>query len=240
MAPSFVEAQDTNSGPTSPTFTNGFSGNGGAGSDAIFAFTFGGNGTNALGFSDNFNSGNYTTLLGANGFGGTGYGTLQIGYMICNAGANFGAGALTVSSVGGGGVNRVHAEHWHGFVNTAQFGAGDISTAFSASNSSAVNSGSFNTSQPNEYILGLGICNSNFSNPPSGIWGTTFVISMSQLCIALLTASPVAQGTNVSFNVTASGSTNPWIAAVLGFYDGVSTGPMGIAGTTTMASDEYF
>jgi hypothetical protein len=159
--------------------------------------------------SDNLN-GTYTNTTG---FSNSGIGYWNVAWVIVTT-----AGMPTIS--GDADANRITYLRYSGFAGTPTMISADISTGNAASGT-ALNSGSFSTSQNNEYVFSFLGSGSGLSGATGGLTiGWTSEASSSQFLESLIGGAPTALASGTSVAITATlNSSAAWGAGVYGFYD---------------------
>lgn len=182
-----------------------------------------------LTFTDNYNSGNWTTLV--NYYDNSGNQRQQsLAYIKCNA-SSAGVGPTVSCSF----LNAVSSNwiigHYNGFLGTATPVAGNLTnTGTTGFNSStAVAATSFNTSQPNELVCAFGgsASSTSWGTAPSG-WSQRGVFNASDYLYDQIVST---SSSAIQFTGTLSGA-DAWYVTQAGFYDSTSGAGIPIAWVT--------
>lgn len=149
------------------------------------------------------------------------YGMFGVYSMVCNA-----SGTPTVSLSATNSPQRLLIIRYTGFSGTPTFPASDLSSAQAAS-STALNSGSFNTSVPNEYAIAW--FNDNGGNLPPATANSPFAARMfgTYQLNSYDTLTDFPSGMTLSTAVAlvgTLGAADSWSAGVVGFYDSIASG----------------
>jgi hypothetical protein len=164
-----------------------------------------------LTFTDNVNSGNWTTI--GNYYDSTNDRQQSIAYKVCNASGS--APTVSCAAVNGTPVNWTNL-HYNGFVGIATYSGDYTSTGITGfSTSTAVAAVSFNTSKANELVVAIGgdTLAATISSGPGGSW--TARISVYLYAYDEIVST---QSTAVQFTATLSAA-DAWYITQAGFYD---------------------